>query len=64
VLRALARRQELNDFNSLAQAAADGNMLKALGYLHLFGEAGLARQARTILGALRRRLGTPRPSAP
>ena len=64
VLRALARRQELNDFNSLAQAAADGDALKALGYLHPFGTAGLVRQARTILGALRRRLGTPRPSAP
>jgi hypothetical protein len=60
VLRALARRQELHNFNSLAQAAADGQALKALGYMHPFGEAGLLRQARTIFGALRRRFGAPR----
>ena len=64
VLDALSRRQELHDFNSLVQAAADGQALKAFGYLHPFGESGLRRQVRTILGALRRRLTTPSPSAP
>ena len=64
VLDTLARRQQLHDFNSLVQAAADGLALKACGYLHPFGEAGLLRQLLTILGALRRRLTAPRPSAP
>ncbi|WP_237214601.1 glycosyltransferase family 2 protein [Falsiroseomonas oryziterrae] len=52
----LARRQALVDFNCLAQAALDGQFLRSLSYFRLGTLGGMWRQARTVAGALRRRV--------
>jgi glycosyltransferase involved in cell wall biosynthesis len=62
VIAMLARRQKLIDLNCLAQAAADGEPLKALRYLHVTDRAALVRQARILGGALRRRLAAGQPA--
>lgn len=60
----LARRQRLVDFNCLAQAALDGEFRRSLSYFRLGSPGGMLRQARTVAGALRRRIKAEVPAAP
>lgn len=59
----LARRQRLVDFNCLAQAALDGQFRRSLSYFRFGAPGGMLRQARTVAGALRRRVKAEAPAA-